>query len=347
MATIQLKAIPYELQLIHPFTIATFTRTTTPIVLIELHYEGTIGYGEASMPPYLGETQQSALQFFSKVDVAQFKFPLDFEAIHNYIDSIEPRNTAAKAALDIALYDLHGKLNKIPCRQIFEANPLLMPATSMTIGIDSIAVIKQKVLEAADFKMLKIKLGHDNDKELIESIRAITDTPICVDVNQGWKDKIYALDMAYWLADKNVKFIEQPLPKNKLDETAWLSAKSPLPIIADEAVQRFSDINLMKDAYSGINIKLMKCTGLFEAAKMIQEARNKNLKVLIGCMNESSVANMAAAQLAPLADWVDLDGPFMIRNNPFETPVLKNGKIQLTEAPGIGVVKKNTFNSHP
>lgn len=337
---LKLSYSPYTLQLLHPFTIATNTRNSTPIVLVQIKYENLIGYGEASMPPYLGESHESVLRFLAKVNLAKYDLPFDLAGILTEIDKIETGNTAAKAAIDIALHDLVGKILNTPWHKIIEAAPEKMPETSMTIGIDSIEMIKKKVAEANDFKVLKIKLGHENDKKIIEAIREVTDKPVCVDVNQGWNNKEIALDMIHWLNEKNVLFIEQPLPKEMLEETAWLSARSPLPIIADEAVQRLYDIEKVKDAYQGINIKLMKCTGMREAHQMIQTARQHKLKVLIGCMNESSCANLAAAQLAPLADWVDLDGPFMISNNPFKTPELKNGKIVLSALPGIGLELK-------
>jgi L-Ala-D/L-Glu epimerase len=330
----------YTLQLLHPFTISNFTRSTTPIVLVEIKYAGLIGYGEASMPPYLGESHESVSNFLHRLNLSKYQSPLELNTILDDAAAIDSGNTAAKAAIDIALHDLVGKLLGKPWHKIIGADAAKMPETSITIGIDTVAKIQQKVKEASNFNVLKVKLGNENDKKIIEAIREITDKPICVDVNQGWKNKETALEMIHWLSDKNVLFVEQPLPKENLKEAAWLTHNSPLPIIADEAVQRFSDIHKIKDAYHGINIKLMKCTGMREAYQMIQEGRKHNLKVLIGCMNESSCANLAAAQLAPLADWVDLDGPFMITNNPFLDPLLLKGKIILSELSGIGVVKK-------
>jgi len=333
----KLSFVPYQLELLHPFTIANNTRTSTSIVLTQIEYLGYIGYGEASMPPYLGESQKSVIDFLSKVDLSKFKTPFDINDILDYVDSLVIGNSAAKASIDIALHDLVGKILNKPWHALFGSDLNLMPETSLTIGIDTIDKIKEKVIEAEKFKILKIKLGHENDKKIIEAIREITNKPICVDVNQGWNDKYFALDMINWLNSKNTLFVEQPLPKNMIEETAWLTSKSPLPIIADESVQRFDDIDKIYGAFSGINIKLMKCTGMREAYKMLNYAKSLNLKTLIGCMNESSCANLAAAQLAPQADWVDLDGPFMITNNPFETPTLSDGKIILDNKPGIGV----------
>lgn len=340
----KLSFVPYQLELLHPFTIANYTRTKTPIVLTKIEYLGFTGYGEASMPPYLGETHESVMAFLSNLELHKFKTPFEISDILEYVDLSATGNTAAKASVDIALHDLIGKILNKPWHVLFGSNKEMMPETSIAIGIDTIPNIKKKVEEAKDFNILKIKLGNTNDKEIIEAVRELTDKPICVDVNQGWNDKFFALDMIQWLHSKNTLFIEQPLPKNRLDDSAWLTQNSPLPIIADESVQRFEDIDKVKHVFSGINIKLMKCTGMYEASRMLKYAKSLGLKTLIGCMNESSCANLAAAQLAPLADWVDLDGPFMISNNPFETPILSNGKLVLTDSPGIGVIPKPELN---
>jgi len=189
--------------------------------------------------------------------------------------------------------------------------------------------------------ILKVKLGRDNDREMIEVIRSVTDKPLCVDVNQGWKDRSLALDMAGWLSEKGVVFLEQPLPKELKKDIAWLTERSPLPIIGDEAIQNVDDILENKDVYSGINIKLMKCGGLNHAMKMIHVARALGLKVMVGCMTETSCAVSAAAQLSPLVDWCDLDGNLLISNDPFEGLRITDGKVTLPERAGIGVVKRS------
>jgi L-alanine-DL-glutamate epimerase-like enolase superfamily enzyme len=198
-------------------------------------------------------------------------------------------------------------------------------------------VIRQKVKEAAEFKILKVKLGRGTDKQMIETIRSVSDVPLCVDVNQGWKDKKEALDMIFWLKEKGVEYVEQPMPKEKPDDIAWLTQNSPLPIIADEALQRLSDVQSTVGIYSGINIKLMKCTGMREAHKMINLARANKMKVMIGCMTETSCAISAAAQLSPLATWADLDGNLLINNDRFEGVKIVDGKITLNDLPGIGI----------
>lgn len=327
---------PYELKLRHSFNLAKSSRTTTPDVLIQIEYEGIVGYGEASMPPYLGESIESVCNFLSKVDLSQFNDPFRLEEILAYVDSIAPDNRAAKASIDIAMHDLLGKLMGQPWYKIWGLNPDKAPNTSFTIGIDTAEVVRQKVDEAAPYKVLKVKMGLDNDKELVDIIRSKTDRPICVDANQGWTSKEQALEMCHWLSERNCLFVEQPLPKEMIDETAWLRERSPLPIIADEFLQRMPDVLRAYQAYDGINIKLMKSTGLHEAYKMAVLARSLGMKVMLGCMTETSCAISAAAQLAPMADWADLDGNLLISNDCFDGMKIVDGKITLFDKPGIG-----------
>jgi len=273
---------PYTLQLKHVFTLATSSRTTTPVMLTQIEYDGITGYGEASMPPYLGESHETATKFLSKVDLTQFKDPFQMEDILDYVDKIEPLNPAAKASIDIALHDLVGKLIGKPWFKIWGYDKEKTPFTTFTIGIDKPEVVRQKVKEAEEYKVLKVKLGRDTDKEMIETIRSVTDKPITVDVNQGWKDKHFALDMIHWLKEKNVNMIEQPMPKEMIEENAWLTERSPLPTFGDESVQRLPDVIKAHGVYSGINIKLMKCTGMREAHKMMNLAKSLGMQVMLG-----------------------------------------------------------------
>ena len=332
---------PYDAQMKHVFTIANSSRTTTQIVLTEIEWDGYVGYGEAAMPPYLGETQASVIEFLKKVDLSRFSSPFEIQDILTYVDAISINNTAAKAAVDIALHDLVCKILGQPWWKIWGFNPSTTPNTSFTVGLDTEAVVKEKTREASPYKVIKVKLGRDEktDKMMVNTIRSVTDTIICVDANQGWKDKHYALDMINWLNEKNVNMIEQPMPKLLLDETAWVTQNSPLPIIADEACQRLTDIYKLKGAYSGINIKLMKCTGMREAREMVSLAKAFNMRLMIGCMTETSCAISAAAQLAPEMEWADLDGNLLISNDVFSGMQVVNGKVTLSDKPGIGAIK--------
>ncbi|MDD7190557.1 MAG: dipeptide epimerase [Prevotella sp.] len=337
---LEMKFFPYELKLRHVFTVATYSRTTTPDVQVEITYDGVTGYGEASMPQYLGQTVQSVTAFLQKVDLSQFNDPFQLEDILAYVDSLSPGDTAAKAAVDIALHDLVGKLLGAPWYKIWGLNKDKAPSTTFTIGIDTADVVKQKTRECANqFNILKVKLGRENDKEMIETIRSVTDLPIAVDINQGWKDKEKAIDEIFWLKEHGIVMVEQPMPKELRDDIAWLTEKSPLPIFADEAIQRLKDIKNVAGAYSGINIKLMKCTGMHEAWKMLNYARAIGMKVMVGCMTETSCAVSAAAQLSPAVDFADLDGNLLISNDRFKGMEVVKGKITLPDRPGIGVVK--------
>lgn len=334
---IKLTFEPYNLQLKHVFTLAGSSRSTTPVMLTKIEFEGITGYGEASMPPYLGESQESAGRFLSALKLDQFADPFRMDEILEYVDNSAPGNTAAKAAVDIALHDLTGKIMGQPWFKIWGLSPEKTPVTSFTIGIDTPEVVRQKVREAAEFRILKVKLGRENDREMIETIRSVTEVPLCVDVNQGWKDKHKALEMIHWLNEKGVKYVEQPMPKEKMDEIAWLTENSPIPVIGDESVQRLPDVQKALGVYSGINIKLMKCTGMREAHKMMTLAKANNMELMIGCMTETSCAISAAAQLSPLVRWADLDGNLLISNDRFEGVKIQDGKINLNDRPGIGI----------
>jgi L-alanine-DL-glutamate epimerase-like enolase superfamily enzyme len=334
---LSLSFLPYELQLHHVFTLANSSRKTTPDVLTRLEIDGVVGYGEASMPPYLGESIESATLFLSSLDLSQFTDPFLIDDILQYVDSVMPGNTAAKAAVDIALHDLVGKMMDQPWYKIWGFDPSDTPNTSFTIGIDTPEVVRQKVAEAAPYKMLKVKLGQATDRQMIETIRSVTDCPLCVDVNQGWTDRVKALETIYWLKENGVVLVEQPMPKTAIDDMAWLTQNSPIPTIADESLQRLPDVLKVHGVYSGINIKLMKCTGMREAFQMLTLARSLDMKVMIGCMTETSCGVTAAAQLAPKADWADLDGNLLISNDPFSGMKIIDGKVTLTDRCGIGV----------
>ena len=339
-ARMHLSFEPYELKLKHVFTVSSFSRSTTPDVQVRIDYDGYTGYGEASMPPYLGQTVESVCSFLKKVDLEQFPDPFCIDDILTYIDSLSDGDSAAKAAVDIALHDLVGKIIGAPWHRMLGLNPDKTPNTTYTIGIDTDEMVKLKTREVAgQFKILKVKLGTPRDREMIRAIREVSDLPIAVDVNQGWKNKKKALDEIFWLKEQGIVMVEQPMPKEMLDANAWLTERSPLPTFADEAIQRLKDIPAIKGAYTGINIKLMKCTGMREAWKMMNYARAEGMKVMIGCMTETSCAIAAAAQLSPAVDFADLDGNLLIANDIFRGTTVVDGKITLNQLPGIGIEK--------
>ena len=331
----------YDLQLEHVFTVASYSRTFTPDVQVEIRYGDLVGYGEASLPQYLGQTQQTVGAFLDKVRLEQFTDPLQIEDILSYVDSLSDGDSSAKAAVDIALHDLVGKILSRPWYQLWGLNPQKTPNTTFTIGIDTPEVVRQKTRETADrFRILKVKLGGGNDREMIESIRQVSDLPLAVDANQGWKSVQEATDMIHYLKEKGVVLVEQPMAKDRLDDIARITEVSPLPVFADESVQGVGDILPLKGAFTGINIKLMKCGGMRQALKMVHTARALGMKVMMGCMTETSCAVSAMASLSPLADFADLDGNLLITNDLFDGMKVVDGKITLRDFPGIGIQKK-------
>ncbi|HAV22641.1 MAG: dipeptide epimerase [Ignavibacteria bacterium GWA2_55_11] len=332
---------PYTLEMKHVFTVAEMSRSTTPAMMTEIEFDGLIGYGEASMPPYLGESHKTAQEFLSKVDLSTYDDPFQMERILGDVDAISPGNPAAKASVDIALHDLVGKLLGQPWFRIWGLDAAKAPLTTFTIGIDTAAVVREKMKEVGGFKMLKVKLGKDNDREMIETVRSMSKVPLTADPNQGWQDRQYAIDMAHWLKEQGVLYIEQPMPKERIDDLAWLTANSPLPILGDEGIQRLPDLIKAKEhgTYGGVVIKLMKTTGMREAHTMARLARSFGMKTLIGCMTETSCAVSAASHLTPLIDWADLDGNLLIKNDIFEGMKVVDGRIVLSDQPGIGIKK--------
>lgn len=336
---------PYELQLRHTFSVSGSSRNSTPGVQVRIGYDGFVGYGEASMPPYLGHTVASVQAFLSKLRLGRFGDPFQLDEIMAYVDSCAVKlsdgnlsDGPARAAVDMALHDLFGKLLGQPLWRIFGLNPAKAPATSFTIGMDTPEVMAEKTREVAGrFKVLKVKVGQPNDLEMIDAVRSASSLPIVVDANQGWTDRIQALNEIYALSERGVKMVEQPMPRERIDDIAWLSERSPLPIFADEAVQGMADLRRIKGAYNGVNIKLMKCGGLLEARRMQSYARAEGMKVMLGCMTETSCAVSAAAQISPGVDFADLDGNLLISNDPFEGVGVSEGKIVLRNLPGLGL----------
>ena len=340
--TAQLTYEPFTGELRHAFGISTNTRTTTPIVLTRIALDGKTGYGEAALPPYLPETQESVCAFLNlaKPVINSCSQPLNVDSIMQLINTLAPGNHAAKASIDIALHDLYGKLEGKPLWQMWDIDPSATPCTSYTIGYDaSDSIVLVKVREADWAKILKVKLGRaeEEDKRMISLIRSISDKPIYVDANQGWLTKEHALMMCQWLEEQGVVLIEQPMPKHMNEEHRWLCERVTLPIIADEACQTHEDVAALQPYYDGINIKLMKCGGVAQARKMIALARELDMLVMIGCMTETSAGISAATSLSPLVDFADLDGHVLLGNDPYEGIQIVEGKLTLVDKPGTGV----------
>ena len=244
---------------------------------------------------------------------------------------------AAKSAIDIALMDwVTGKLG-VPLYRYLGLDPRDTPLTTFSIGIGTPEITRQKVLEAEPYPILKIKVGLATDEETMAAVRSVTQKPLRVDANEGWKDKEEAARKINWLESQGVEFIEQPMPAEMLEETRWVRGKVHIPIIADEACLHPTDIPKLAEAYDGINVKLMKCGGVQEALRMIQLAKSLGMKTMLGCMIESSVGVTAAAHLSPLVDYADLDGNLLIANDPYRGVTVEKGKLMLPNRPGLGL----------
>ncbi len=331
----------FDLKLKHPFTIARGSRTVEPVVIVQLEHDGIVGYGEAAPSKRYGEDENTVQVFLSKIDLRRFESPFELESISKYMDGLAEGNYSAKAAIDIALHDWIGKKLDIPLYRYWGLDKTKTPVTSFTIGIDKPEVIEKKIEEAQEFPILKIKLGGDNDEEIMRTIRKATPKTLRVDANEGWKTREVAMEKIKWLEQEGVEFVEQPMPASDLAGVAWVRERVNLPLVADESCIRLQDVPRLINAYDGINIKLMKCTGLREAIKMIHTARSCGLKVMLGCMIETSVAITAAAHLSPLADYADLDGSVLTTNDPFEGVRFERGKLVLPDRPGLGVKAKD------
>ncbi|MBI5476312.1 MAG: dipeptide epimerase [Ignavibacteriales bacterium] len=335
-----LRVATYDLQLKHTFTISRSARKSVPVVFCEFEHDGIIGRGESSPSSRYNESVQTVLKFFEKINLKRFGNEVDIPRIMDYINQVDSGNSAAKAAIDISIHDWIGKKEGVPLWKKWNLDKSKIPITSFTIGIDSPDLISQKVKEAEEYPILKVKLGVADDLEIIKIIRKHTSKLIRVDANEGWKIKEEALEKIMWLVKQNIELIEQPMPATQLDDIKWLHERAGLPLIADESVSNSADIKDIAGYFDGINIKLMKAGGLREAYKMIEEAKKNNLKIMLGCMIESSLAISAAAQLLPFADYADLDGNLLISNDPFDGVKYQDGYIKLSDEPGLGVTKR-------
>jgi L-alanine-DL-glutamate epimerase-like enolase superfamily enzyme len=330
-----------DLKLRHTFRISRGAEDVTQVVITKLEHDGIHGFGEGSPSSRYGETIHTVLNFLGKVDLGSLSDPFELEQVTEHLDKIVPGNPAAKAAVDIALHDWVGRKLGQPLYKLWGLSKSKAPLTSFTIGIDSPDVITQKVAEAESYPILKVKLGTDHDKDIIAAVRRATKKRIRVDANEGWKTKELALERIKWLEQEGVEFVEQPMPASDLAGCTWLRERVNLPLIADENCVRLYDVPRLRDAFDGINIKLMKCGSLREAMRMIHTAKALGMKTMLGCMIESSIAITAAAHLSPLVDYADLDGNLLITNDPFEGVKVKEGKIVLSDEPGLGVIPRD------
>lgn len=314
---IEKSILPYFLEFKFPFGLSHNTRKGTNVVYLRLKNGIHTGYGEAELPPYLPETVESVTTFLEDIIL-----PSDLEntSIKLYMESISKihdGNLAAKAALDMALYDLKSSITSKSIEFFLEINEVIdVPESTYTIGIGDISDLDEKLKNGENYSKIKLKIGSDDDVHLIKAYRKRSDKPFCVDVNQGWDSFEKSREMVDLLVKEGCFLIEQPFKKACFTEHKLLKDYVSIPVIADESFQTIKDLYNIKDCFDGINIKLAKCGGLSHAKEILTKAKKKNLKCLVGCMSGSSVAINAAKKLAPLCDWVDLDGPDLIKNDP-------------------------------
>jgi len=325
-----------QLDLRHTFRLARGASDYRRNLMLEIEADGVVGLGEAAPIARYDQDSESAACAAEEM-AARLDAPRAFDAAATAV--AVAGQPAATAAIDMALRDLAGKRLGAPWYELAGIDPSATPVTSFTIGIDTPERVIEKVREAAEFEVLKIKLGSDDDRALLEAVRSVTDQRLRVDANEGWTLDD-ALSHLTWLDALGVEMVEQPLPEGQLEEMRELKRLSPLPLFADESVHDATDIPHLAAGFDGINIKLMKCGGMGEALRMIAVARACGLEVMLGCMIESSLAITAAAQLSPLVDYADLDGNLLVTNDPFVGATVESGRLVLPDGPGLGVVPR-------
>lgn len=330
---------PVELTLHEPFTIARGTQLVGQTIHTELTVDGLCGIGEAAPSEHYGEFQGSVLAYLDllRAALADVSGTLPITALHHLMEETARLNPSAKAAVDMAAYDLLGKRLGVPLYELLGLDPDAAPQTSYTIGIDTSEVMARKAAQAREYPILKVKVGTPDDEANLEAIRRERpDATIRVDANTAWTPK-EAVARIERLAEYDLEFVEQPVPGHDLEGLGYVTSATALPVIADESCVVPSDVAKVAPYVDGINIKLMKCGGIYPALQMIHIARGLGLKVMMGCMIESSVAITAAAHLSPLLDYADLDSNLLIDDDPYRGVTVRDGRLVLPREPGLGV----------
>lgn len=334
----KLSFYPLDLKLKHVFRIARNTNNLQNNMVVSLHdRDGISGFGEAAPTSFFGEDTKSVAGVFTMAagllgDVD----PFQIEDITSGLAKKFPNDAAARAAIDMALYDIIGKRLRVPLYKLLGLKQDHTKVTSFTIGIDTLEKMCEKVEEAREFPVLKIKVGTKDDMEILKELRKITRATFRVDANTGWTvDE--AVKKIRSMEELGVELVEQPFPVGSIESLKKIKQQVKIPVFADEDVRNSQDIPVLSNAVDGINIKLMKCGGIREAIRMIHTARAHNLKVMIGCNIESSLSITAAAHLTPLVDYIDLDGHLLITNDPYKGVIIHKGRLILPEDDGLGV----------
>lgn len=333
----------YRLHCTHPFGISRSSYDYYDRVFIYLEQDGFIGRGEAAPSERYNESTPQILERLkTKIILPKIVTNIDevIEIFDRYTDGVK----SFRSACINALFDWWTQKKKQPLFEFFGVSNKIEIPTSFTIAIGGMGELEKKIEEAKPYQILKVKLGTENDKVIISAIRKFTDKPIRVDANEGW-DLDTAIEMSSWLAEQNVELIEQPLSVNDIDKMAELKKNSSLPLIADENCRISADIKNLVKGFDGINIKLAKCGGVDEASRMIETAKKYNLKIMFGCMVESSIGITALAQFASQADYLDLDGNLLIDNDPYNGLQIVNGVPKLPKGKGLGLSLKYDYQN--
>ncbi len=340
MTTFNLTAEEFNLPLKRTFTISRGSRDEVRNVLIRISAEGVTGTGEAAPNHRYEETQESAIQYLSQFGEFSLNNPFDVSELVSAMEKAAPGEYAAKAGLEMALYDWIGKKLNIPLYKLLQAPDRKGPRTTFTFGIDKPEKMREKVEDAGPYPLLKVKMGTSDDKEIMDAIREHTDKPVLVDANEGWQTFDKALEMIRFLEDKNVFLIEQPMPAECKKEMRKLKFKSSIPLVADESITGRESLVELSAQFHGINIKLMKTGAISSSLRIIHAARKLGLQVMTGCMVESAIADTASALVSLWADYADLDGHLLVAENPVKgLEVLPDGYIRLRNIPGLGLLE--------
>jgi len=333
----KVRAVAYDLELDVPFSIARSTTTVRPIYVAEVAYGDIVGYAEASPSGYYGDSPDLAAEAINGAGELIGDDPFALQAVARRLGETFPASPSGRAAVETALFDLIGKITGQPVFRLLGLSGMETPLTSLTVGVSDVSLAEARLEFLRGFPILKAKVGFGDEEALLRLLTEETDAAVRVDANEGWTPEEAVSKIEAYRRRYGVEFFEQPLPKEDLEGYRELKRRTGAVIIADESITCIEDVVKWSDAVHGINIKLMKCGGLLEALRMIWVARAEGLRVMLGCMVESSVAITAAAHLSPLVDYCDLDGNLLISNDPFEGVKGHEGLLNLPEVPGLGV----------
>jgi L-alanine-DL-glutamate epimerase-like enolase superfamily enzyme len=327
----------YDLKLRQAWGLSRGSWTTRRNAFIRIERDGVVGLGEAAPIARYNETAEGAAAFIEKARPVLDRDLRDYAVRGAEIEAAGPGEHAAKAALDMAVLDWFAKTLGVPLWRLLGLGRERAVTTTYSIGIDTVPVMQQKVRDAADFGVYKIKVGTADDRKIIDGIREVTAKPLRADANEGWKTKEQALEMIDWMAGQGVELVEQPMPADRLEDYAWLKERVKIPIFADESLILPSDLPRIAPYFHGVNVKLMKCGGIQEAVRLAAMGRALGLKLMIGCMIETSLGISAGATVASLFDYADLDGNLLISNDPFKGAQTVKDRVVLNDKPGLGV----------